>query len=116
LQQNFGILLILWCSFKLWWNFCLDRNFSYKGKGPLNRQPPFGKVGRRSVGINKRLDSPIYDLCGYDSLCVTRDRHVVCTMSCDCTQARAWRHYVMSLFIILIHIRQEYQGPFTLAI
>jgi hypothetical protein len=24
-QQNFGILLILWCSFKLWWNnFCLD--------------------------------------------------------------------------------------------
>jgi hypothetical protein len=35
LQQNFGILLILWCSFKLWWNFCLDQNFSYKGKGPL---------------------------------------------------------------------------------
>jgi hypothetical protein len=34
-QRNFGILLILWCSFKLWWNFCLDRNFSYKGKGPL---------------------------------------------------------------------------------
>jgi hypothetical protein len=24
LQRNFGILLILWCSFKLWWNFCLD--------------------------------------------------------------------------------------------
>ena len=23
-QRNFGILLILWCSFKLWWNFCLD--------------------------------------------------------------------------------------------
>jgi hypothetical protein len=22
-QRNFGILLILWCSFKLWWNFCL---------------------------------------------------------------------------------------------
>jgi hypothetical protein len=21
-QRNFGILLILWCSFKLWWNFC----------------------------------------------------------------------------------------------
>jgi hypothetical protein len=30
-QWNFGILLILWCSFKLWWNFCLDQNFSYKG-------------------------------------------------------------------------------------
>jgi hypothetical protein len=28
-------LLILWCSFKLWWNFCLDQNFSYKVKGPL---------------------------------------------------------------------------------
>ena len=24
LQRNFGILLILWCSFKLWWHFCLD--------------------------------------------------------------------------------------------
>jgi hypothetical protein len=23
-QRNFGMLLILWCSFKLWWNFCLD--------------------------------------------------------------------------------------------
>jgi hypothetical protein len=34
-KRNFGILLILWCSFKLWWNFCLDQNFSYKGKGPL---------------------------------------------------------------------------------
>jgi hypothetical protein len=34
-QRNFGILLILWCSFKLWWNFCLDQNFGYKGKGPL---------------------------------------------------------------------------------
>jgi hypothetical protein len=34
-QRYFGILLILWCSFKLWWNFCLDQNFSYKGKGPL---------------------------------------------------------------------------------
>jgi hypothetical protein len=34
-QRNFGILLILWCAFKLWWNFCLDQNFSYKGKGPL---------------------------------------------------------------------------------
>jgi hypothetical protein len=24
LKRNFGLLLILWCSFKLWWNFCLD--------------------------------------------------------------------------------------------
>jgi hypothetical protein len=37
-QRNFGILLILWCSFKLWWNFCLDQNFSYKVKGPLKYQ------------------------------------------------------------------------------
>jgi hypothetical protein len=37
-QRNFGILLILWCSFKLWWNFvqtCLDQNFTHKGKGLL---------------------------------------------------------------------------------
>jgi hypothetical protein len=35
-QRNFVILIILWCSFKLWWNFYLDQNFSYKGKGPLH--------------------------------------------------------------------------------
>jgi hypothetical protein len=35
-QRNFGILLILWCPIKLWWNFCLDQNFSYKVKGPLH--------------------------------------------------------------------------------
>jgi hypothetical protein len=23
-KRNFGILLILWCAFKLWWRFCLD--------------------------------------------------------------------------------------------
>jgi hypothetical protein len=23
-QRSFGILLILWCSFKLWWTFCRD--------------------------------------------------------------------------------------------
>jgi hypothetical protein len=30
-QRNFGILLILWCSFKLWWNFCpyLSRSKSF---------------------------------------------------------------------------------------
>jgi hypothetical protein len=36
-QRNFGILLILWCSFKLWWNCCrgvyLDQNFTHKVKG-----------------------------------------------------------------------------------
>jgi hypothetical protein len=34
-QRNFGILLILWCSFKLWWNFCpnLSRSkFHSKGE------------------------------------------------------------------------------------
>jgi hypothetical protein len=23
-QRNVGILIVLWCSFKLWWNVCLD--------------------------------------------------------------------------------------------
>jgi hypothetical protein len=37
-QRNFGTLLILWCCFKLRWNFCLDQNFSYiKGKDPYSR-------------------------------------------------------------------------------
>jgi hypothetical protein len=33
LQQNFGILLILWCSFMLWWNFvwtCWDQKQAFK--------------------------------------------------------------------------------------
>jgi hypothetical protein len=34
-QRNFGILLILWCSFKLWWNFCLDQNLVYYANGQL---------------------------------------------------------------------------------
>jgi hypothetical protein len=33
-----GILLILWCSFKLWWNFCLD----------LSRSK-FCSLGNRSI-------------------------------------------------------------------
>ena len=37
-QRNFGILLILWCSFKLWWNFCLDLSGS-----------KFCSLGNRSI-------------------------------------------------------------------
>jgi hypothetical protein len=36
-QRNFVILLILWCSFKLWWNFCLNQNLVYNANGPLKR-------------------------------------------------------------------------------
>jgi hypothetical protein len=38
-QRNFGILLILWCSFKLWWNFCSDLSrskFHSKGERSIN--------------------------------------------------------------------------------
>jgi hypothetical protein len=38
LQRNFGILLILWCSFKLWWHFCLDLSTS-----------KFCSLGNRSI-------------------------------------------------------------------
>jgi hypothetical protein len=40
-QRNFGILLILWCSFKLWWHFCLD----------LSRSK-FCSLGNRSIDAN----------------------------------------------------------------
>jgi hypothetical protein len=36
-QRNFGILIILWCSFKLWWNFGLDQNLVYNANGPFVR-------------------------------------------------------------------------------
>jgi hypothetical protein len=54
-----GILLNLWCPFKLWWNFCVDRNFSYKGKGPFIFQyflkfSPFSlRVLSRGVPLGK---------------------------------------------------------------
>jgi hypothetical protein len=40
-QRNFGILQILWCSFKLWWNFCWDQNLVYYASGQFHRQPSF---------------------------------------------------------------------------
>jgi hypothetical protein len=40
-QRNFGILLILWCSFKLWWNFCLDPNLVYNANGPFSQSKNF---------------------------------------------------------------------------
>jgi hypothetical protein len=39
-QRNFGILLILWCSFKLWWNFCPDLSrskFHSKGERSITK-------------------------------------------------------------------------------
>jgi hypothetical protein len=32
-QRNFGILLILWCSFKLWWNFGPGFRSKFHSKG-----------------------------------------------------------------------------------
>jgi hypothetical protein len=40
-QRNFGILLILWCSFKLWWNFCPDLFWS-----------KFCSLGNRSITMH----------------------------------------------------------------
>jgi hypothetical protein len=40
-QQNLGLLLILWRSFKLWWNFCLD----------LSRSK-FCSLGNRSITLS----------------------------------------------------------------
>jgi hypothetical protein len=40
-QQNLGILLILWRSFELWWNFCLD----------LSRSK-FCSLGNRSITLS----------------------------------------------------------------
>jgi hypothetical protein len=45
-QRNFGILLILWCSFKLWWNFC-----------PGISRSKFHSKGERSI---KAMDLDIH--------------------------------------------------------
>jgi hypothetical protein len=48
-QRDFGILLILWCSFKLWWNVCLD----------LSRSK-FCSLGNRSIDPLKRTIYLLY--------------------------------------------------------
>ena len=52
-QRNFGILLILWCSFKLWWNICPD----------LSRSKFHSKGERSIVSILYYLnDKGVHDL------------------------------------------------------
>jgi hypothetical protein len=54
-ELNFGILLILWCSFKLWWNFCPD----------LSRSKFHSKGDRSIVSILKVYylnDKGVHDL------------------------------------------------------
>jgi hypothetical protein len=75
-QQNFGILLILWCSFKLWWNFCPD----------LSRSK-FHLKGERSIGNAysdwRIIDCIVYFIlapmasfsCGYNYSLVFRVQH-----------------------------------------
>ena len=49
-KGNFRILLILWCSFKLWWNVCLD----------LSRSK-FCSLGNRSIKCLSNLFTITYD-------------------------------------------------------
>jgi hypothetical protein len=49
-QRNFGLLLILWCSFKLWWHFCLDQNLVY-----ILRKWSIDKEARRARRCNNRV-------------------------------------------------------------
>jgi hypothetical protein len=50
-QRNFGILLILWCSFKMWWNFCLDQNLVYNANGPFRTAVKTLHSGHLYVGV-----------------------------------------------------------------
>jgi hypothetical protein len=52
LQRNFGILLILWCSFKLWWKFCLDQNLVYNANGPLSLQITLKQINNHTYFYN----------------------------------------------------------------
>ena len=63
-QRNFGILLILWCSFKLWWNICLDQNLVYNANGPLNQHNAIGWLGEKTMN-----DEPTIS-------CINQDRNI----------------------------------------
>jgi hypothetical protein len=54
LQWNFGILLILWCSFKLWWNFCLDllsSKFWLIGEWSISFSNPFFDIVKKDYRL-----------------------------------------------------------------
>jgi hypothetical protein len=53
-QRNFGILLILWCSFKRWWNFCWDQNLVYYASGQFDQVKPSQIEANRGLSQNAR--------------------------------------------------------------
>jgi hypothetical protein len=61
-QRNFGILLILWCSFKLWWNFCLDQNLVYNANSwSIESLPLFATIYMRMHACMHALRTVIND-------------------------------------------------------
>jgi hypothetical protein len=61
-QRNFGILLILWCSFKLWWNFCLDQNLVYYANGQFRASI---KLQSRNIIIHACLILILVHICRF---------------------------------------------------
>jgi hypothetical protein len=69
LQRNFGILLILWCSFKLWWNFCLhllSSKFWLFGEWSIdaNWETSFTRMGIR-LGEQRNIKKEWFDKFGF---------------------------------------------------
>jgi hypothetical protein len=110
-QRNFRILLIWWCSFKLWWNFCPDQNFSYKVKGPLKDQLAAARNTANTISYVTLFES-----------CISMNKLppilIFIIIWCRCSHAyetatpilvlRNTRHNVYILFQI-VHIYWKYQ-------
>jgi hypothetical protein len=69
-QRNFGVLLILWCSFKLWWNFSLDLSISkFCSLGNRSILRVSSPIPYRSVTPEFRYPYPLYVCLAQELLC-----------------------------------------------
>jgi hypothetical protein len=93
-QRNFGILLILWCSFKLWWNFCLDQNFSYKVKGPLFTTSCWKQCFRNMVVLLRNGERLLHECISSLSIeCKSHRINSILTLSIKWDISLLWKRF-----------------------
>jgi hypothetical protein len=80
-QRNFGIILIVRCSFKLWWNFCLD----------LSRSK-LCSLGNRSIGTHILSRTFLIHFCLYIQCSILRPCHTISYRTIVCQRMKNITH------------------------